>query len=212
MFSSLKFRGASTSSSSAHQWTYDVYLSFGDEDTSKNFTRQLYDALERNGLKTFIDDEQLRSGEQIPSTLVKAIEGSRISIVVLSEKYASSAWSLDELTKIVECMETKKQIVVPVLHQKNNIIKSFGKLEERFIHNPEKVERWKAVLRQVSNISGWDLQNAGRYFLSVSYIHCRFFFFYLIIFLIPITYMYLWVCDSIYIEIWDYSVGSLREI
>jgi hypothetical protein len=116
MTSSLKFRGASSSSSSAHQWTYDVFLSFRGEDTRKNFTGHLYDALERNGLKTFIDDEQLRSGEEIPSELLKAIEESRISVVVLSENYASSAWCLEELTKIFECMEKKKQLVLPVFY------------------------------------------------------------------------------------------------
>jgi uracil phosphoribosyltransferase len=48
-------------------------------------------------------DDMLRSGEEISSALLKAIEESAISIIVLSKNYASSRWCLDELVKILEC-------------------------------------------------------------------------------------------------------------
>jgi hypothetical protein len=145
--------------------------------------------LVRKGITTFIDDEQLRSGEEISPALLKAIEGSRISIVVFSENYASSKWCLDELLEIVKCKETKGQIVLPVFykvdppdvrHQKKSFEKSLAKHEERF-KNDIKVQSWKAALTQVANLSGWHLEY-NRYFLSVLFIRYRILFFIFIFF------------------------------
>jgi hypothetical protein len=95
----MTFQGAS----------YDVFLSFRGEDTRMNFTDHLYHALRQKGICTFRDDEELRRGEDISHGTFKAINESRIAVVVLSENYASSRWCLDELMEILECRETKEQ-------------------------------------------------------------------------------------------------------
>ncbi|XP_062158555.1 TMV resistance protein N-like isoform X2 [Alnus glutinosa] len=163
----MEFQGVSSSSSSTGRWRYEVFLSFRGEDTRHNFTAHLHKALDQKGINTFIDDEKLRIGEEISPALLSAIEGSRISIVVFSETYASSKWCLDELLKIVECKETKEQIVVPVFykvdpsdvrHQKKSYEKALSRLEERFKDDIE-VQSWKAALTQVANLSGWHLEN-----------------------------------------------------
>ncbi|RVW15039.1 Disease resistance-like protein DSC1 [Vitis vinifera] len=87
---------SSSSSSSTHQWKYDVFLSFRGEDTRKSFTDHLHTALCQKGINTFMDD-QLRRGEQISPALLNAIEESRFSIIIFSDNYASSSWCLDEL-------------------------------------------------------------------------------------------------------------------
>ena len=87
---SSEFSFSSSTSSSRHRWNYDVFLSFRGEDTRKNFTDHLYTALIQAGIHTFRDDNELPRGEEISPQLVKAIEGSRISIVVFSKHYASS--------------------------------------------------------------------------------------------------------------------------
>ena len=71
----------------------------------------------QKGINTFIDDEELRSGEEISSTLLKAIEESKISIVVFSQAYALSKWCLDELLKMLEWKETNGQMVLPVFYK-----------------------------------------------------------------------------------------------
>jgi hypothetical protein len=187
--SSMAFQGVSSSSSSTYTWRYDVFLSFRGDDTRHSFISHLHQALVHKGITTFIDDEQLRSGEEISPALLKAIEGSRISIVVFSENYASSKWCLDELLEIVKCKETKGQIVLPVFykvdpsdvrHQKKSFKKSLAKHEERF-KNDIKVQSWKAVLTEVANLSGWHLEY-NRYFLSVLFIRYRILFFIFIFF------------------------------
>jgi hypothetical protein len=138
--SSMAFQGVSSSSSSTCRWRYDVFLNFRGEDTRRNFTAHLHKALVSKGITTFIDDVQLRSGEEISPVLLRAIDESRISIVVFSKNYASSRWCLDELQEIVECKKTKGQIVVPVFykvdpsdvrHQKNSFEKALAKHGER---------------------------------------------------------------------------------
>ena len=104
-----------SSSSSVNGWSYGVFLSFRGADTRNSFTGHLYQALYKSGINVFIDNE-LQKGEVITSELLRVIEASRISIVVLSEKYASSSFCLDEVVKILECGESKGQIVLPVFY------------------------------------------------------------------------------------------------
>jgi hypothetical protein len=112
----MAFQGASSSSSS-RKWAHDVFLSFRGTDTRKTFTADLHKALTQKGIITYIDDDNLRRGEEISGALLEAIDESRISVVVLSENYASSSWCLDELIRIVECKKTKQQIVLPVFYK-----------------------------------------------------------------------------------------------
>ncbi|KAK9281041.1 hypothetical protein L1049_003933 [Liquidambar formosana] len=69
---------------------YDVFLSFRGEDTRKNFTDHLFAALVRHGFSTFMDDTTLGRGGEIEVELVKAIQLSRMSVIVFSRNYAAS--------------------------------------------------------------------------------------------------------------------------
>ena len=143
------------SSSSTPQFIYDVFLSFRGEYTRYNFTSHLYQALCDKGFNTFIDND-LQRGEEISMELFKAIELSMISIVVFSENYASSSWCLDELAHIVKCKNEIGLEVVPVFYHVNP---SDVRHKECFKDCPEKVETWRDALREVANLSGWDLQD-----------------------------------------------------
>ncbi|XP_031095993.1 TMV resistance protein N-like [Ipomoea triloba] len=157
-----------TSSSSLPRWSYDVFLSFRGEDTRRSFVDHLYSALCRVGVNTFRDSEELRKGEDISVELLKAIEQSKVSIIVFSETYVSSRWCLEELVKILECKERLKQVVLPVFYHvhPSEVRKQTGGFgdaltqhRQRFTN--EKVNEWKAALTEVANFSGWDLQNVA---------------------------------------------------
>ncbi|CAN6828680.1 unnamed protein product [Brassica oleracea] len=51
----------------------------------------------------YVCDQEIERSATIAPSLTKAIIESRISIVILSQKYASSGWCLDELVEILEC-------------------------------------------------------------------------------------------------------------
>ena len=146
---------------------HDVFLSFRGEDTRSGFTSYLYDALVREGIKTFFDDDNLARGKAISAGLMKAIEGSRSSVVVLSENYAFSSWCLTELCKIVECMDTSGLIVLPIFYRvyPSNVRKltgSYGDAFKRHQKNPkldpEEMEIWRDALVRVGNIAGRTLE------------------------------------------------------
>jgi hypothetical protein len=154
-----------SSSSFTHRLKYDVFLSFRGEDTRNGFTTNLYKALGHRGIHTFMDNN-LPRGEKISDELLKTIESSTISIIVFSENYASSAWCLDELAKIVECKKND-HLVVPVFYkvdpsevrsQKGKFGEELAKCEEK-CKDDKKVQRWKEALCEVANISGWHYEN-----------------------------------------------------
>ncbi|KAJ7975477.1 TMV resistance protein N-like [Quillaja saponaria] len=163
---------ASSFSSFSHGWTYHVFLCFRGEDTRKTFTGNLYSALDQRGINTFIDDEELRRGEEISPTILKAIEESRISIIVFSENFGSSTWCLDELVKILECKKEKGQLVRCVFYnvnpseirnQNGRYKEALAKHEERFKDNMEKIQKWRSALYEAANLSGWHFENGYEY-------------------------------------------------
>ncbi|KAI8571116.1 hypothetical protein RHMOL_Rhmol01G0092700 [Rhododendron molle] len=153
------------------QWAYDVFVSFRGADTRKKFTSHLFVALEDNGFHIFRDDKELERGEFISDGLLKAIEGSRISLIVFSKDYVRSRWCLDELVKIMDCRETFKQIVVPIFYDvvPSDVRKQTGVLQDAFANHKKllreepdgKVEKWRAALTKAANLSGRHLLNDG---------------------------------------------------
>ena len=167
----MSSQGASMSlpsSSSTPQWKYEVFLSFRGVDTRRGFTDHLYAALQRKGILTFRDDEELERGKSISSELLKAIEESRFAIVIFSRNYALSTWCLVELAHIVKCMRERKLTIWPIFYdvdpsdvrkQTGTFGQAFNDHEKRFKDDIKTVEMWRAALREVANLSGWHLQD-----------------------------------------------------
>ena len=153
-------------SSSTSQWDYDVFLSFRGEDTRNGFTGHLYRALCDKSINSFIDND-LRRGEEISLELLKAIKSSRISIIIFSQNYAFSAWCLDELIEILNCKKNG-QLVLPIFYkvdpsevrkQEGNFKVALAEQEIKFKNNIEKVQRWKAALKEAASLSGWHYED-----------------------------------------------------
>jgi DNA invertase Pin-like site-specific DNA recombinase len=158
-----------SSSFSKPQSKYEVFLSFRGKDTRNTFADHLYHALDfYKGIRTFRDDEDLEIGRPIKQELLDAIETSRMAVIVLSSDYASSSWCLEELAKIVECMKERGMRVLPVFYhldpsvvryQNGTFKEAFAKHEERFKEKIEMVQRWRAALKKVADLSGRHLED-----------------------------------------------------
>ncbi|KAI9397076.1 hypothetical protein POPTR_004G230000v4 [Populus trichocarpa] len=149
-------------------YTYQVFLSFRGEDTRKNFTDHLYSTLSKAGIVTFRDDNSIQRGENIELEIEKAIQESQMSVVVLSKDYASSTWCLDELVMIMDRKRTAGHIVLPVFYdvdpsqvgeQTGNYAEAFAKHQDHFQDDMERVEKWKATLKEVAYLGGMVLQD-----------------------------------------------------
>ncbi|TYJ12179.1 hypothetical protein E1A91_A11G331800v1 [Gossypium mustelinum] len=156
-----------STSSSISKKKYDVFLSFRGEDTRKNFTDHLYEALKRSGIVTFRDDPKLEAGEEIAPELFNAIQQSWCSVIVFSETYAFSGWCLEELAEIVK-QKNMGHKIFPIFYnvdpsdlrkQKEKVEEAFAKHEERYKEDRDKIQRWRNALTQVANIKGWHLNN-----------------------------------------------------
>ncbi|XLR24764.1 hypothetical protein HN51_071287 [Arachis hypogaea] len=153
-------------------FSYDVFISFRGQDTRYSFTGYLYKQLCNNRIRTFFDDEELQSGERITPSLVKAIQESRIAIIVLSANYAASSSCLEELVHILHCIKGNNRYVLPVFfkvdpsdvrYQKKSFEKAMAKHEKRYKNDMNKVDKWKKALIEVANLSGYHFKDGHGY-------------------------------------------------
>ncbi|KAI3776523.1 hypothetical protein L1987_46309 [Smallanthus sonchifolius] len=153
----FKSSQCSSSSMPPGKWKYDAFLSFRGEDTRYNFVDHLYAALVQRGLCVFKDD-----GKEISPELLKAIEGSRFAVVVLSKNYANSSWCLIELAKIMECRNRIEQKVLPVFYhvdpsdirgQKNDVAIFFQQHEKKLRKEMDTVTKWRKALTAALNLT-----------------------------------------------------------
>ncbi|XP_070662661.1 toll/interleukin-1 receptor-like protein [Malus domestica] len=151
---------------------YDVFISFRGEDTRKSFTSHLYKALTNAGVNAFIDDVELKRGEDITNELVRAIQGSKISLIVFSSRYADSRSCLEELVHIMTCRHTLGQIVLPIFYHvdPSHVRKQTGSFAQSFLKHThkKKVERWRVALTKASYLFGWDHRNTLDGYLLIS--------------------------------------------
>ena len=103
---------ASFSSITSPTWGYEVFVSYYGDDTRTGFTDHLFAALRRSQIRTFRDDTEIERGNDIWTDLEKAIEMSRITVIVFSRDYAASSWCLKELEKIMECKRRLQHVNV----------------------------------------------------------------------------------------------------
>ncbi|KAG7940982.1 hypothetical protein I3843_16G015100 [Carya illinoinensis] len=162
---SIETTPSSPSSSSKHRWKYEVFLSFSGE-TRDTFTSPLCYELCKKFISACKDDDRLDIGRPIKD-LLDAIEKSRMAVIIISKEYASSTWCLEELTKIVECMEDREMKVLPIFyhveprdvrHQEGTFRDAFA-LHEQNLVNEDKVQTWRNALKKVANLSGFHLNN-----------------------------------------------------
>ncbi|KAL8262704.1 hypothetical protein R6Q59_024053 [Mikania micrantha] len=153
----------SSSSSSTHDHDhdhdYDVFLSFRGKDTHA-------------GIITFLDDEEIETGEPLKPELESAIRSSRASIIILSKNYASSTWCLDELVLILHQNNICNQIVIPIFYhvEPTHVRKQQSSFREAMAEHKQKMdaetdaekrnqfakrlESWKMALTQVAHLKG----------------------------------------------------------
>ncbi|KAL1199500.1 Disease resistance-like protein DSC2 [Cardamine amara subsp. amara] len=141
---------------------YHVFTSFHGPDVRKGFLSHLHAHFASKGITTF-KDQEIERGHTIKPELVQAIRESRISIVVLSKKYSSSSWCLDELVEIFNCKQDQEQTVMSIFYEVDptDVRKQRGDFGSAFKKtcrgkSKEVKQRWSKALTDVANIAGED--------------------------------------------------------
>ena len=153
---------------------YDVFLNFRGPDSRDTVINVLYNALIRAGIRVFLDDEEIRKGEEIKGELESAIVNSKIYICIFSKDYASSRWCLRELAKMMECRENSsgktKKVILPVFYQvdvskdlklRSGVYSTALEEHKAKLKDAAAVEPWEAALKKVAAIKGWHLRDHG---------------------------------------------------
>ncbi|CAG7891512.1 unnamed protein product [Brassica rapa] len=156
-----------SSGQTRERWSYDVFLSFRGPDVRNGFLSHLYQSLVTSGIYTFKDDEELEKGESISPELRKAIENSKIHLVVLSESYASSSWCLDELVHMMRRLKNNPgHLVFPVFYkiEPSHVRRQSGPFGESFHkhrsrHRESKLKQWRKALTSIANLKGYHSSN-----------------------------------------------------
>ncbi|KAG7658340.1 Toll/interleukin-1 receptor homology (TIR) domain superfamily [Arabidopsis suecica] len=153
---------ASPSSFPSCNYKFNVFSSFHGPDVRKTLLSHMRKQFIFNGI-TMFDDQGIERSEEIAPSLKKAIRESRILIVILSKKYASSSWCLDELVEILKCKEIMGHIVMTIFYgvepsDVRNQTGEFGiAFNETCAHKTdEERQEWSKVLNDVGNIAGED--------------------------------------------------------
>ncbi|KAF7845085.1 TMV resistance protein N-like [Senna tora] len=149
---------SSSSSSNPQTWNYDVFFSFTIEN---NFTSHLKSSLSGANFRTFMDNHDLHrrreSGDEVKPCVLRAMEASRISIVVLAEEYGECIGFLERVEKVMECHRRMGQVVLPIYYEVDlwEVRKQsgeFGEAFERLIKGmrvaKEKEVRWRRELTE----------------------------------------------------------------
>ncbi|KAK2420077.1 disease resistance protein RPV1 [Trifolium repens] len=151
--------------------SYEVFLRFRGEDTRASFISHLYAFLRNTGINAFRDNDSLKRGDHISTSLMRAIEQSQISVIVFSRNYADLRWCLDELVKIMECWKTIRQMVLPVFygvdpsevrHQTGEFGIAFQSLLNRISQEEkeDKLLKWRGALREAADLAGFVVLNS----------------------------------------------------
>ncbi|KAM4113240.1 hypothetical protein ACJW30_05G205100 [Castanea mollissima] len=143
-------------------YEYEVFVSFRGADTRTSFTAYLFAALDRKRIVAYRDDISLPRGGEIGPELLKAIETSRIAVVVFSKSYATSNWCLDELVKIMECKRVFNQSVLPIFYDVSQsvVLEQKGVFAEALLNGPvDKVNNWRTAMTEAANLAGFHLEH-----------------------------------------------------
>jgi hypothetical protein len=116
-------------SNSSNPVVYDVFLSHRGPDVKKHFCTFLHEALERAGVHVFLDEKDLKPGDEAWPTMKDALQDAHIKLPVLSKGYIESQWCLDELVMMMsQPEESRQKNVMPVFYGWSADLHGFGNL------------------------------------------------------------------------------------
>lgn len=75
---------------SAEQFTHDVFLSHSSKD--KPAVRELAARLKKDGVRVWLDEEQIKPGDSIPAKIEEGLERSRVLLLCMSVNAFDSDW------------------------------------------------------------------------------------------------------------------------
>lgn len=148
---------------------YDVFLSFRGPDTRNGFVDCLCNSMIDAGIRLFLDNMELRPGDEIMPELLRGIRQSKIAIPIFSKGYADSISCLVELALIDRRWREKMQIVMPIFFDvTTRLIGNESRtgsydeaLRQHAERNDQRVKRWRDSLSAIRKLKGRELEKTA---------------------------------------------------
>lgn len=106
---------------------YDVFLSHANAD-KQEFVDQLYNSLEKLGIKVFYDKNSISWGDKWKADIIEGTKKARFAIIVVSENFFGREWTEKELNSFMHRENSSGQkIILPIVH---NI--TFSQLQDKY--------------------------------------------------------------------------------
>ncbi|VVB10062.1 unnamed protein product [Arabis nemorensis] len=157
---------SSSSSSVESQPQHQVFINFRGKQLRYGFVSHLVKDLEGDGINVFIDEHETRGNDL--NVLFDRIEESKIAIAIFSSMYTESDWCLDELDKIMECVDSRTLVVIPVFFKVEaedvrNQTGVFGDNFEKLAKDhSDKIDKWEKALNRVPEKMGYVLNETSK--------------------------------------------------
>lgn len=95
---------------------YDVFISHANKD-KEGLIDELYESLNRLGIKIFYDKESLIWGDEWKKQILNGVSKAEFAIIVISKNFFDREWTEKELTQFLNRQNKNGQkMILPILH------------------------------------------------------------------------------------------------
>lgn len=99
---------------------YDVFLSHANAD-KQDFVDELYNSLNKLGVKIFYDKESLEWGDNWKDRILDGTKKAEFAIIVISENFFGREWTETELSAFLNRQNQNGQkLILPIVHNITN--------------------------------------------------------------------------------------------
>ena len=144
----------------------EIFINHRGPDVKKTWASHLYRHLYLNGVRGFLDYQEMQEGENITSQIKEAIASASVHVAIFSKGYADSHWCLNELL----LMRDSGAPIIPVFYDvKPADLRSEHGVYAQALQNLQKkktydkprydshtIENWRNALASISEISGFE--------------------------------------------------------
>jgi len=96
------------------RYIYDVFLSYSTKDKHK--VNKLYNSLKKDGYEVWLDEWEIKVGDQIPQKISDGVQRSRFVAIWLSKNSVSSNWVSEEWqSKYYSDIQNSRAVILPLL-------------------------------------------------------------------------------------------------
>ena len=94
---------------------WDVFISHASED-KETVARPLADALQRAGVKVWLDINELTLGDSLSEMIDQGLAESEFGVVIISPAFFAKHWTRKELSGLRAREEGGRKVILPVWH------------------------------------------------------------------------------------------------